>query len=680
MADRLDRDDVRRASPLEVIIPALTGQQLHRANGRGEPAIPCPWHDDKRPSLRINIDKQVWRCDPCDIGGDVFDFVARHQGADFPGALRFLADRAGMNATTKREVASYDYTDEQGKVLYQAVRFEPKDFRQRRPDGAGGWIWNMTGVRRVPYKLHAIQGKEAAAIAEGEKDVDALWALGIPATCNVGGAKKWRDSDSELLHAAGVRRVLVSPDNDETGRQHRDQVAASCAKVGISVKVLTLPDVPDKGDVSDYLARHSKAELFALLKAAVPYTPPATAIADSGDATAPRLGPVVVRVSDVKSERVTWLWRQRIASGKLTLLMGDPGVGKSFITVDMASRITRGTAWPDVGSPGNPGNVLFLAIEDGIADTIRPRLERAGADLDRVFVFTTIREEGGERLPNFEQDMAVIEAQIAKLKPALIVIDPVSSYLGKTDSYKDADVRRVLAPLPVLADRHKVAVVALVHMTKGSKDGKALYRSMASIAFSALSRIHLAAGNDPEHPGRCFLMPVKQNTCAPAPALAYRLQSDPDDPDGAARLEWEDAPVDGVVADAILGMGSVGSDEREERQDAAEFLQQLLSDGRMRADEVLKIGKANGHSERTLNRAKKRAGAKSYKEGFRPGVWYWELASKNASGPTILPDLATFGGKTAVSPTQSTPLSKIATSPVLATFDGPEDDSEVGLV
>lgn len=279
---RLDRDEVRRGSRLEEIIPALTGQALPKPNGRAEPAVICPFHDDQQPSLRINIEKQVWHCDPCNIGGDVFSFVERYQQTDFAGALRWLAERAGLEREppkqpkadrknrSRREVATYDYRDEKGALLFQAVRYSPKDFRQRRPDGTRGWIWNLNGVRRVLYRLHDLQGKEDVVIVEGEKDADALWAIGIPATCNVGGAGRWLDEYSQQLGAAGCKRVVVSPDNDDLGRQHAERVAANCSKA-IPVKVLTLPNVPEKGDVSDYLARHTAVELRALLTAAPLY-------------------------------------------------------------------------------------------------------------------------------------------------------------------------------------------------------------------------------------------------------------------------------------------------------------------------------------------------------------------------------------------------------------------------
>jgi putative DNA primase/helicase len=487
-----------------------------------------------------------------------------------------------------------------------------------------------------------------------------------------------------LLVAAGVKRVVLIPDNDQPGRDHVDQVARMCIKAGLKVKVAVLPGVPDKGDVSDYLATHSKADLIALLRAAVEYDVLMFAgqnVPSNASTTSPPaapLGPVIVCGADVRSERPEWLWRRRLARGKLTLLMGDPGVGKSFITVDATARITRGQSWPDGDGMSEPGNVLFLAVEDGIADTIKPRLERAGADHARWFVFQTIRDEQGERMPNFERDILALEQVIVEYRPVLVVVDPISSYLGKTDSYKDADVRRVLAPLALLAEKHKVAVLALVHMTKGSKEGKALYRAMASIAFSAIARIHLAAGSDPEQPERCYLMPVKQNICPASAALAYRLVPDHDDEDGPARLEWEGAPVEGVHADAILGTG-LSASEREQQKDAAEFLAQLLADGRMRSEEVFKVGKANGYSDSTLNRAKRRAKVRAVKEGFRSG-WCWELDPNIAPKVTMHRDLTTFGENSAASPSESTPSSKIVTKPDLTTFVAEDDDPEAGLV
>jgi hypothetical protein len=224
----------------------------------------------------------------CHAGCEVVDIVA---------ALGLQMKDLFVSSTTRSPgvggiVATYDYKDVSGTLLYQVVRYAPKDFRQRCPDGYGGWTWKLSGVPRVLYRLRELQGCEAVVVVEGEKDADALWRQGIPATTNVNGAGKWRDEYAAQLQAAGVKRVRVIPDNDDPGRGHMDTVAGSCCGVGLDARIVTLTGVPPKGDVSDYLDMHSKDDLIALLKAATPYTPfvqaPAASVADAGDQGEPR--------------------------------------------------------------------------------------------------------------------------------------------------------------------------------------------------------------------------------------------------------------------------------------------------------------------------------------------------------------------------------------------------------
>lgn len=275
---RLEANAVKRATPLERIIPELLG--LVPITAGRELKVRCPFHTDSVPSLRINPAKQTWFCDPCQIGGDVFDFVKKLRGGvAFADKLAFLADRAGVppaaSATPMPAVidTTYAYRDEQGTVLYETVRYKPKTFRQRRPSGEGSWLWNLDGVRRVVYRLPDLQGREAIYICEGEKDCEALWARRVPATTNVGGAGKWRPDYAAQLYAVGVKRVAVIPDEDDSGRAHADAVARSCLAAGLQVRIVTLPGVPPKGDVSDYLAAHPLDDLRALTRVSPVYMP-----------------------------------------------------------------------------------------------------------------------------------------------------------------------------------------------------------------------------------------------------------------------------------------------------------------------------------------------------------------------------------------------------------------------
>src|SRR5262249_36916577 len=151
-------------------------------------------------------------------------------------------------------VATYDYTDEAGCLKYQSVRFEPKNFKQRRPDGRGGWVWNLNGVSRLLYRLPEIVNADKETviwIVEGEKDVETLREHELYAPCNSGGAGKWPSNCNEVFRG---RHVVIIPDNDEAGRRHARQVAAALQGIAASVTILELPGLPEKGDVSDWIA------------------------------------------------------------------------------------------------------------------------------------------------------------------------------------------------------------------------------------------------------------------------------------------------------------------------------------------------------------------------------------------------------------------------------------------
>jgi hypothetical protein len=194
-------------------------------------------------------------------------------------------------------VATYDNVDEQGLLLYQVCRFSPKGFRQRRPDGAGGWIWNVERTRRVLFGLPQLRGQTVAFIVEGEKDVLTLLNVDLVATTNAGGAGRWREEYTRQLREAGVRSLIILPDHDGPGRDHAVAAARSCHAASLMVRVVELAGLAPKGDVSDWLAAgHTRAELLALVDAAEPYEPSAPAVvpstADTAGTSKPR--PVIV--------------------------------------------------------------------------------------------------------------------------------------------------------------------------------------------------------------------------------------------------------------------------------------------------------------------------------------------------------------------------------------------------
>lgn len=238
----------------------------------------CPAHEDSRASLSVSLGRS---------GAILVNCFA---GCTFSAILNALNLTAGSLSPQKvpslpqpRLVATYDYKDARGELRYQVCRFEPKDFRQRRPNGGGGWLWNMQGITKIPYRLNELLGHSTVYIPEGEKDVDALWKLGQPATCNVGGVGKWRDSDTQALKNLGISRVIVLPDNDGPGRKHADDIAKQMKAARITYSIIELPGLHAKGDVSDWFAQgHQLAELHEL--AAKPHiVQGATALLPSAD-------------------------------------------------------------------------------------------------------------------------------------------------------------------------------------------------------------------------------------------------------------------------------------------------------------------------------------------------------------------------------------------------------------
>lgn len=230
--------------------------------------------------------------------GAWYDHVAGRSGSLYALATVLGVPQPSTKAPRRRLVVTYDYVDGAGRLLYQVCRYEPgkggkpKDFVQRQPDGAGGWRWDMQGARYVLYHLPAVlratDASETVYIVEGEKDADRLEICGLTATCNVGGAGKWRPEYAQALQGADV---VIIPDNDATGEQHKDQVVAALAGLAARIRVVALPGLVAHGDVSDWLdAGHTIAELKQLVDAALPLAeqaaPPIGATAPPSSASA----------------------------------------------------------------------------------------------------------------------------------------------------------------------------------------------------------------------------------------------------------------------------------------------------------------------------------------------------------------------------------------------------------
>ena len=360
---------------------------------------------------------------------------------------------------------------------------------------------------------------------------------------------------------------------------------------------------------------------------------------------------MLTKLADVAPEPINWLWPGRIARGKVTLLAGDPGLGKSFVSLDVAARVSTGTPWPESSWPIDqrppafhshgagrrpPGDVLLLSAEDGLADTIRPRLDALGADPSRIFALEGIVRGGdasGHSPFDLSLDLSTLGSILADLpNPSLIVIDPVTAYLGSADEHKNAQVRSVLHPLADLAAAHGAAVLMVTHLNKATDKGNAAYRTMGSLAFLAAARGGWLVSKDRGDPSLRQLTPIKNNIGPDRLGLSYRIDS----PTG--RLLWEPGPSD-LTADAALSgrpgppplapSSSPADDPFAESTKAhacSVWLRQFLADGPVRVEQVTEAADARGFTEKQLRNVRTGLGILSTRKGFGSGAVYsWEL-------------------------------------------------------
>ena len=328
--------------------------------------------------------------------------------------------------------------------------------------------------------------------------------------------------------------------------------------------------------------------------------------------------------ANIKPEPISWLWPEYIALGKITLIAGDPGLGKSLVTGSMAATVSKGYKWP-INNLNSPlGSVLMLSAEDDPGDTIRPRLDAAEADCTRIHIIRSIKEvdsAGGvtNRIFSFKRDIIALEKCLALLPDCkLVIIDPVSAYLDGTDGNSNSDIRGLFTPLAELAARYKVAVVLIQHLNKSS-GGTALYRPMGSLAFIATARAAFIVTKDPDNPNRRMFMPAKNNIAKENVGLAYSIMTAEN---GAPVIAWESDPIT-ITADEALAIPQF-NEERTATDDAVNFLKNLLSAGPVSAAEADKQARQLGIGNKPLRSARGKLGIKPIKIDFKGG-WVWTL-------------------------------------------------------
>lgn len=331
--------------------------------------------------------------------------------------------------------------------------------------------------------------------------------------------------------------------------------------------------------------------------------------------------PIVRTLADVRPRPVSWLWADRIPSGKVTLVAGDPGLGKSYLTLDLAARVTTGDLGhtDDTGQPkrSSPGKVLLLSAEDDAADTIHPRLSAMGADLGRVTVLEGVRigDDDRPRACRLDRDLAALrEACLSVSGVRLVVIDPVSAYLGEKNANNNAEVRELLADLSRFAECSGIAIVCVTHLNKDSTNQKkVVYRTIGSLAFTAAARMAWLVARHPDDPDKRVLSLIKSNITGPLPASSFRIEDH--------RVEWLDEALPYQADD--LGGDAEDADRAGSFEEAREFLAAALAEGPRPAAEVIREAEGLGIALRTLKRAKRSLRVSSSKGPLRNDPWLW---------------------------------------------------------
>jgi RecA-family ATPase len=568
-------------------------------------------------SMSVDLENGIWHSHEDNTGGGVLSLIKRVKGLEGADAVKFMRDELRLNVPElpSKVVASYDYVDEHGELLFQVVRFEPKDFRQRRPNGASGWTWSVKGVRQVPYRLpelqEAVANEHTIVIVEGEKDADALAKWRIPATCNAGGAGKWPDALNEFLRDADV---VIVPDNDPPvrntdgtlrlndgkpifpGQDHAKSVGRKLGSIARSVRILELPGLPSKGDVSDWIAAGGTADEFWRLveTEAVPcdaYAGPTAA--DQGFLVeAPLVPAVPIEVTPfdtfdasawdgVEIEPQCWTVKDRIPAGEPGIMSGDGGTGKSTLLAQLSVGVTA--ELPDWigGIIETHGPVVFYSAEEKLKQFHR---RVANILAQRGLSFSDLKgrlrficDHDDVTLAKVERDdvrpclsLLRLEKTVALIRPALIVIENAADVFIGNENDRGLVSRFVRKHLGGLAQPSNAAVALIQHPSlSGLADGSGRSGSTgwSNSGRWRLNFTKIRSGDEETDSGLRQLEVIKSNFGPIGEKVRVRWQRGvfvPDSGGSATERAAAEAPVNDAFMrclDAATAQGRTVSDK-----------------------------------------------------------------------------------------------------------------------
>jgi putative DNA primase/helicase len=605
-------------NPLDKVLSRLKGL---RKTKKGHEAL-CPAHDDQKPSLSVDVGSDGRVLLNCFAGCEVRDIVAAIELE-----LRDLFPRKWRPGKGDRQITRTDaIRNHLGEIQAYHVRVDyangEKECRWQHSDGT-------YGLKKRKVTTLPLYGSEltpeckpgtGVVLVEGEPAKDALEAAGIRALATVTGAANM--PDREVLDVLKDMDVCLWPDNDAEGRAHMDRVAQNLQGIAQEIRWFIWEDAPEKADAADHPVvsggdlpdiRDLRREL-----ASAPLWSP-----ENSDT----LGIDTILASSVKPEDVEWLWDKRIPFGKLTIFDGDPDQEKSVVTMDIASRVSTGRGFPG-GATCEVGNVAIANVEDGIADTIVPRLMAHGADLNRIQIIDGIPDgEGSKLILDIPGDIPILERLVVSKGIKLLIVDPLLTMLGG-DANKDQDSRKALTPLKEMAERTGCAVIAVRHLNK-SVGLKAIQCGGGNMGLVGVARAGAFFATDPDDKRRRVMAQLKKNVAGEAQSLLYRITGADVVHEGetinTARVEW--LGFSEYDANGLAAAEGKTPHEKSQLDEAKEFLEEMLSGGPMWANTILNDARKAGVSQTTLYRAKAQLRVKSDRIGEEG--WQWSLPTKD---------------------------------------------------
>ena len=562
---------------------------------------------------------------------------------DFPSILRSMMKYVGI-----WYYRANDVVEPTAVVMHRPANFS-KCYTVLSHHGLN-WYCDFPDPPYLLYQRDEWTNAKTVYVCEGERTSDAVEALGLPATTSLGGPGLPKKSDWTPLKG---KNVVILSDYDDKGWNYAREVAQLCLGIGaLSARIVMFPDLKVGEGPCEWMdnVRASSGD-EAILPELQKLVDAAALVEPVPQEPKPLKGPQLELKSLAEFQPATqkWLFDKVVPQGKLTVLMGESGVGKSLTALEIAAKVTRGLTGPHDDQPQEPGSVILFAPDDGVAENILPRLEASLADLSKVFVIPGLSEQDeqtGKKLSwsfQLDRDMRFLETKIKSLQAAdgnirMLVIDPIDCFLESATTKKKQIAESLAARLSKLATETGLAIVVTTNLPRGVKGTSKLVQSMRRGVdmgpFGAAARSVWMVGQDLDNRNRRLLLPVKTNYCELPNSLAFQIVN--------GVIQWEHEPPT-LTGDEYLS--NVETELREKKPGyvnptsklghAVKWLKGQLSDGPRHGATLIKDGIENNITKKTLRNAYDVLDCASVNDTFQ-GKWYWYLKSDLKKKPEVV--------------------------------------------